>query len=71
MRVALVAAAAGFTLYGMVSRVLSGMLFGVQPSDPATLGVVLAVVLTIAIFASLVPAARAAFLQPMQVLRKE
>ena len=71
MRVALVAAAAGFTLYGMVSRVLSGMLFGVEPSDPATLGAVLAVVLTIAIFASLVPAARAAFLQPMQVLREE
>jgi putative ABC transport system permease protein len=71
MRVAVVAAAVGFTLYGMVSRVLSGMLFGVEPSDPATLGAVLAVVLTIAIFASLIPAARAAFLHPMQVLREE
>jgi ABC-type lipoprotein release transport system permease subunit len=29
------------------------------------------VVLTVAVLASLIPAARAAFLQPMQVLREE
>jgi putative ABC transport system permease protein len=71
MRVAGVAAALGLALYAAASRALSGMLFGVEPTDPATLVAVLVVVLTVAMLASLIPAARAAFLQPMQVLRDE
>jgi ABC-type lipoprotein release transport system permease subunit len=47
------------------------MLFGVEPTDPATLVAVLVVVMTVAVLASLIPALRAAFLQPMQVLREE
>jgi hypothetical protein len=71
MRVAAVAAAVGLALYAAASRALSGMLFGVEPTDPATLAAVLVVVLTVATLASLIPAARAAFLQPMQVLREQ
>ena len=71
MRVAAVAATLGLALYAAASRVLSGMLFGVEPTDPATLIAVLVVVLTVAALASLIPAARAAFLQPMRVLREE
>jgi ABC-type antimicrobial peptide transport system permease subunit len=70
-RVAAVAAALGLALYAAASRALSGMLFGVEPTDPATLVAVLVVVMTVAVLASLIPALRAAFLQPMQVLREE
>jgi ABC-type antimicrobial peptide transport system permease subunit len=71
MRVAAISAAAGLALYAAASRALTGMLFGVEPTDPATLVAVLVVVLTVAVLASLIPALRAAFLQPMQVLREE
>jgi ABC-type antimicrobial peptide transport system permease subunit len=71
VRVAAVAAAVGLVLSLAVSQVLAGMLYGVTPSDPATLGVVLVVVLLVATVASLVPAARAALLQPMRILREE
>ena len=71
MRVAAIAAALGLALFSAASRMLAGMLFGVEPTDPATLAAVLVVVLTVATLASLIPAARAAFLQPMQVLREQ
>ena len=42
-----------------------------HPTDPLALSAVLAVVLIVATLASLVPAARVAFVRPMQVLRDE
>jgi putative ABC transport system permease protein len=53
------------------ARTLSGMLYGVSPSDPVTLSAVVALVLTVAAAASLVPAIRAARVEPMEVLRQE
>jgi ABC-type lipoprotein release transport system permease subunit len=47
------------------------MLYGVSPSDPATLTGVIAVVVVVAATAALIPAARAAFVQPMRVLRED
>jgi ABC-type lipoprotein release transport system permease subunit len=47
------------------------MLYGVSPSDPATLSVVVVLVLIVAAAASLVPAIRAARVEPMEVLREE
>ena len=49
-------------------RVLSES-FGVSPSDPLTLAVVAAVLATVALLASLIPAYRASRLDPLQVLR--
>jgi putative ABC transport system permease protein len=57
--------AAGFT------RLLADMLFGVSPWDPATLAAVVAVMLTVAASASLLPSIRASRVEPMQVLREE
>jgi putative ABC transport system permease protein len=71
VRVAAVAAAAGIVLALVMSRLVAGMLFGVTPSDPETLGAVVATVLVVAAIASLVPAARAARLEPMRVLRED
>jgi putative ABC transport system permease protein len=52
-------------------RVLSGMLYGVSPSDVTTLSTVILTVLVVAAVASFVPAGRAARVEPMQVLRDE
>jgi len=53
------------------ARMLSEMLYGVSPSDVTTLVAVLLIVLVVAVVASLVPAIRAACVEPMQVPREE
>lgn len=62
---------AGWGLAAASSRVLSEMLYGVSPSDVATLLTVVLLMLLVAAFAALVPAIRAARVDPMQVLREE
>lgn len=62
-------AGVGFAL--VLTRLLSGMLYGVSPSDPITLASVNLLVLAVAMIASLLPAIRASRLDPMQVLRDE
>jgi ABC-type antimicrobial peptide transport system permease subunit len=69
--VTVVGCVAGWGLALASSRMLSGMLYGVSPSDLVTLSSVVLVVLLVAAIASLVPAVRAARLDPMQVLREE
>jgi ABC-type lipoprotein release transport system permease subunit len=59
------ALAAGF------ARALSGMLYGVTTSDATTFVGVALLVLAVAALASLIPATRAAFVEPMCVLRDE
>jgi ABC-type lipoprotein release transport system permease subunit len=51
--------------------VLSEMLYGVSPSDVTTLLAVVLTVLLVAVVASLLPAIRAASVEPMHVLREE
>jgi len=71
LRVTLVGCAAGWVLALASSRILSGMLYGVSPSDILTLSSVILLVIIVAAIASLVPAVRAARLDPMRVLREE
>jgi putative ABC transport system permease protein len=47
------------------------MLVGVSPGDPLTLAGVTTLVLLVAGIAALVPATRAALVEPMRVLRDE
>jgi len=47
------------------------MLYGISPWDAVTLAGVPAIVLTISAAASLVPAMRAARLEPVEVLRQD
>lgn len=54
-----------------LSRFLEGMLFGVEPTDPATFALLSTAVLAVAGLAALVPALRAARLDPMVALREE
>jgi putative ABC transport system permease protein len=52
-----------------LSRLMAGLLFGIRPNDAATFAVTGAVLLTIATLACLVPARRAATVDPMVALR--
>ncbi|HEV2425314.1 MAG TPA: ABC transporter permease [Terriglobia bacterium] len=71
LRVSLLGCASGLLLGAAFARVLSGMLYGVTPSDAPTLLGVVMVIIAVAAVASLVPAIRAARVEPMQVLREE
>ncbi len=71
LRIVAVASAAGLGLSFLFTRFLSGMLYGVSPSDPITLSLVVAVVVAAAVIAAIIPAARAARVDPMQALREE
>jgi predicted permease len=52
-------------------RLASGLLYGLQPYDPATLAVAAALLTTIGVLASYVPAWRAARVDPLVALRAE
>jgi predicted permease len=54
-----------------VSPLLRALLFAVSPFDPMVLAVAIAVVLLLALAASMLPARRAASIDPMQALRAE
>ena len=71
MRLALLGLAAG-TLGALgLSRLIAAQLYGVQPSDPATLAAVLALMCAVAALAAYLPARRAARVDPMVALRHE
>jgi putative ABC transport system permease protein len=55
----------------LLTRFLRGMLFGVEPTDPATFASLAVVVLAVAALAALVPAVRAVRVDPMVALRNE
>jgi len=62
---------AGWVLALASARVLAGLLYGISPTDIPTLSAVILLVLVVAAAASLIPAIRAARVDPMQVLRDE
>ena len=52
-------------------RLVEGFLYGVRPGDPATIGVILALVLLVALAAGAIPAWRAARMDPLAALRED
>lgn len=71
LRVAVIGCVAGLALGAGLSHFLAGMLYGISALDPATYVSVVCIILFVAALASLVPAVRAARVDPMQVLREE
>ena len=63
--------AVGLAASLVATRFMKSMLYGVSTTDPITLVVVLAVLLGVAVLASLVPATRAARVDPIVALRQE
>ena len=54
-----------------LNRLIASMLFGVQPTDPATIAAVIATIAIVAAFACWLPAFRASRLDPNVVLRTD
>jgi putative ABC transport system permease protein len=71
LRAAAVGCAAGLALAAGLSHFLAAMLYGVSAVDPATYSSVVLLILLVAAVASLVPAVRAAWVEPVKVLREE
>jgi predicted permease len=70
-RLALVGLLVGLTVSLGTNRLLASQLFGVTPHDPWLLAVVSILLLLVAMVASLLPARRAARVDPMEALRHE
>ena len=68
---ALAGVAAGVAISLALSRLIASLLFGVAPTDPLTYGGVVALLGAVAIAACALPAARAARVDPLIVLRSE
>ena len=71
LRVVAIACVIGIVAALAFGRFISGMLFEVSPNDPLTLGGVIVLVAAVAALAALLPAWRAARVEPMRVLREE
>jgi putative ABC transport system permease protein len=71
LSLALIGLAAGLTISAIVTRLLSGMLYGIRPSDPITFLTMTAVLLLVSLAASSLPAYRAARLDPSESLREQ
>jgi putative ABC transport system permease protein len=71
LRIVGIGAACGLGLALLFTRTLSTMLYGVTPTDPPTLVGVIVLVVLVAGVAAVIPATRAAFIQPMRALREE
>jgi ABC-type antimicrobial peptide transport system permease subunit len=61
----------GLIAAAAVTRFLQTMLFGVAPGDPVSMAAAAGALLTVALFASYLPARRAASVDPAVTLRSE
>jgi putative ABC transport system permease protein len=71
LRLSAIGVAAGLGGAFLLTRLMSAMLVGVHPTDPATFAVVAILFFSVAALASWLPARRAAALDPARALREE
>jgi predicted permease len=71
VRIVAIGAAIGVALALAAGQLIASLLYGVSPGDPMTIGVVVAALLGAAAAAALVPAWRAARVDPVSALRAE
>jgi ABC-type antimicrobial peptide transport system permease subunit len=63
--------AIGLAVAWATTRALSSVLHGVSPTDPWTFGAVMVLMMIVSLLACIVPASRAANVDPMSALRHE
>jgi len=71
MRIAVLGLALGTLAAAFATRALSSMLFGVNPHDPSIFFAVALCLFLVIVFASYIPARRAARVDPLAALRHE
>ena len=71
LKLVLIGIVVGIPVALLASRVFSSMLFGLSPADPLSMLTVIAVLLSITLLASYIPARRATKVDPMIALRYE
>lgn len=71
LRLLLVGVVAGLVMAFAIGRVLEQLLFGLRAADPGTIALSVAALCTFALSAALIPARRAARLNPIETLRQE
>jgi putative ABC transport system permease protein len=71
LRMTIFGLATGIAAALALSRVLSGLVFGVSTTDTVTYAAVCVLLISIALLASIIPAYRAARLDPIGTLRDE
>ena len=69
MRLALIGVAVGAVLSLILATLISAMLFNTAPTDPATFGGMVALLIVVALLAGYIPARRASRVNPMVALR--
>lgn len=68
---ALLGVGSGMAAFAGFTRLISGMLFHVHPSDPFTFAATATLLLVVSVLASSLPAYRAARMDPMNILREQ
>jgi predicted permease len=71
LMLSLVGVGVGIAVSAVLTRLISGMLFEVRPTDPVIYAGTAALLLVVSVAASSAPALRAARLDPMQTLREQ
>jgi ABC-type antimicrobial peptide transport system permease subunit len=71
LRVAGLGVFAGLVIALFTTRLASGLLYGVSPRDPLTLGAVVVTLLIVSALANYLPARRAARVDPLTALRQD
>jgi len=61
----------GFVLALVLTRLISGLLYGIGPADPLTFAALALVLAAVAFLASYLPALRATKVEPIEALRYE
>jgi ABC-type antimicrobial peptide transport system permease subunit len=69
MKLALAGVVLGAALAYAMTRLLAALLFGVKATDPVTFAGVAAILVAVALIATLIPARRAAAVEPSEALR--
>jgi putative ABC transport system permease protein len=71
LRLAAIGIALGVAISAGCTRLLGSLIYGVQPTDPLTFMIVIALLAALALLASYIPARRAMRIDPMLTLRAE